>query len=132
MYPKVFTDYAATERKYGPVSALPTPVFFYGMKPGEEIAVEIEYGKALVVQLTALGDTREDGQVEVFFELNGQPRVIAVPNRNQHGLDPEADPAQPRKRPGDALHVVLVHCWPRRFRYLDTRHAHEPLCGAAP
>ena len=50
MYPKVFTDYAAMPRKYGPVSVLPTPVFFYGMKPGEEIAIEIERGKALVIR----------------------------------------------------------------------------------
>lgn len=41
----------------------------------------IEDGKTLVVQLTAIGDTRDDGQVELFFELNGQPRIITVPNR---------------------------------------------------
>ena len=81
MYPKVFTDFAQTVRKYGPVAVLPTPVFFYGMRPGEEITVEIERGKALVVQLTAIGETHEDGRVEVFFELNGQPRLVAVPNR---------------------------------------------------
>ena len=63
------------------VSTLPTPVFFYGMKPAGEITVEIERGKAIVIQLTAVGETRADGQVEVFFELNGQPRVITVPNR---------------------------------------------------
>lgn len=81
MYPKVFADFSATNRKYGPVSVLPTPVFFYGMKAGEEISLEIEDGKVLVVQLTAIGDTRDDGQVELFFELNGQPRIITVPNR---------------------------------------------------
>lgn len=81
MYPKVFADFSATNRKYGPVSVLPTPVFFYGMKAGEEISLEIEDGKTLVVQLTAVGDTRDDGQVELFFELNGQPRIITVPNR---------------------------------------------------
>jgi pyruvate carboxylase len=81
MYPKVFTEFSATQRKFGPVSVLPTSVFFYGMKAGDEVTLEIEDGKALVVVLTAIGDTRDDGQVEVFFELNGQPRVIAVPNR---------------------------------------------------
>jgi pyruvate carboxylase len=81
MYPKVFAEFAGTARKYGPVSVLPTPVFFYGMKPGEEITVEIERGKALVILLTAIGETREDGQVELFFELNGQPRIVTVPNR---------------------------------------------------
>jgi pyruvate carboxylase len=82
MYPRVFTDFAAMIRKYGPVSALPTPAFFYGMAPGDELSVEIEAGKALNIRLTALGEIREDGTVEVFFELNGQPRVIVVPNRN--------------------------------------------------
>lgn len=81
MYPKVFTEFAAIERKYGPVSVLPTSIFFYGMKVGEEASLEIESGKALVVRLTAIGDVRDDGQVQLFFELNGQPRVITVPNR---------------------------------------------------
>ena len=82
MYPKVFTDFDATSRKYGPIAALPTPVFFYGMTIGEEIAVEIEHGKTIVVQLQTVGETDEDGQVPVFFELNGQPRVVKVPNRS--------------------------------------------------
>ncbi len=81
MYPKVFADYAAMQAKYGPVSALPTPVFFYGMKLGEEIAVQLERGKTLVLRLQTIGETDEQGQVRVFFELNGQPRIVKVPNR---------------------------------------------------
>jgi pyruvate carboxylase len=81
MYPKVFTDFAATERKYGPVSVLPTPIYFYGMQAGDETSVAIEKGKSLVVRLQAVGETDEEGQVRVFFELNGQPRMVKVPNR---------------------------------------------------
>ncbi len=81
MYPKVFAEFCGVHAKYGPVSTLPTKVFFYGMKPADEITVEIERGKSIIIQLTAVGETRADGQVEVFFELNGQPRVVAVPNR---------------------------------------------------
>jgi pyruvate carboxylase len=81
MYPKVFTDYANALRKYGPVSVLPTATYFYGMKPGDELSIEIERGKALAILLQTLGDTDEEGQVRVFFELNGQPRIIKVPNR---------------------------------------------------
>jgi pyruvate carboxylase len=81
MYPKVFTEFAATIRRYGPVSVLPTPVFFYGMQPGSEIAVEIEPGKTLIIVLMTIGETDEEGQVKVFFELNGQPRIIWVRNR---------------------------------------------------
>jgi pyruvate carboxylase len=81
MYPKVFADFAGLQEKYGPVSTLPTPIFFYGMKPGDETAIEIERGKSLVLRLQAIGETDEEGQVKVFFELNGQPRIIKVPNR---------------------------------------------------
>ena len=82
MYPKVFTDFSAAVRRYGPVSALPTPVYFYGMAVGDEIAVELEVGKTLVIRLLALGDADGDGNARVFFELNGQPREIRVPNRS--------------------------------------------------
>jgi pyruvate carboxylase len=81
MYPKVFVEFVATTRRYGPVSALSTPVFFYGMQPGSEIAVEIEPGKTLIIVLMTIGETDEEGQVKVFFELNGQPRIIWVRNR---------------------------------------------------
>jgi pyruvate carboxylase len=82
MYPKVCADFIGTSRKYGPVATLPTPVFFYGMAPGDEISVEIELGKALVIRLQAVTETDEEGQVRVFFELNGQSRVVRVPNRS--------------------------------------------------
>jgi len=81
MYPKVYLDYMGRHRQYGPVRTLPTPTFFYGMQPGEEISVEIDPGKTLEIRLQAVGETDETGEAKVFFELNGQPRVIRVPNR---------------------------------------------------
>ncbi|MCB1368463.1 MAG: pyruvate carboxylase, partial [Rhodobacteraceae bacterium] len=81
MYPKVFMDYMGRHRLYGPVRTLPTRTFFYGMEPGEEISAEIDPGKTLEIRLQAVGETNDDGEVKVFFELNGQPRVIRVPNR---------------------------------------------------
>lgn len=82
MYPKVFADYAGRYKEYGPVRTLPTHAFFYGMEPGEEIEVEIDPGVTLIVRLQAVGETHEDGEVRVFFELNGQPRTVRVPNRS--------------------------------------------------
>ncbi|RUU56374.1 pyruvate carboxylase, partial [Mesorhizobium sp. M7A.T.Ca.TU.009.01.1.1] len=76
MYPKVFTDFAGAQETYGPVSVLPTPTYFYGMKPEDEIFVDIEKGKTLVVRCLAIGDVDEKGMVTVFFELNGQPRRV--------------------------------------------------------
>ena len=81
MYPKVYTDYANRHETYGPVRTLPTRTFFYGMEPGEEITAEIDPGKTLEIRLQAVGETNDDGEVRVFFELNGQPRTIRVPNR---------------------------------------------------
>ncbi|OUS22141.1 pyruvate carboxylase [Rhodobacterales bacterium 59_46_T64] len=81
MYPKVFTDYLERHETYGPVRSLPTRTFFYGMEPAEEISAEIDPGKTLEIRLQTVGETDENGDVKVFFELNGQPRVIRVPNR---------------------------------------------------
>ena len=81
MYPKVFTEFAGAQDLYGPTSVLPTLVYFYGLEVGTEIFVEIEKGKTLVIRCLAVGDPNEKGMVRVFFELNGQPRSIAVPDR---------------------------------------------------
>lgn len=102
MYPKVFVDFGDVQRKYGPASVLPTSAFFYGMKVGEEQTFEVESGKTLVLQLTAIGETRDDGQVEVFFELNGHPRVVTVSDRTA------APTAQVRRKAesGNAAHIA--------------------------
>ena len=99
MYPEVFTNFNAAMRTYGPVSVLPTPVYFYGMKPGDEISIKLQTGKTMIVSLQTLSATDEDGNVNVFFELNGQPRVITIPNRTAVSTRParrKADEADPR------------------------------------
>ena len=101
MYPKVFLDYMGRHRQYGPVRTLPTRAFFYGMEPGEEISVEIDPGKILEIRLQTVGETNEEGDVKVFFELNGQPRVIRVPNR----LVKSQTAARPKAEPGNPAHV---------------------------
>jgi len=78
MYPKVFTDFTEIRNQFGPISHLPTKVFFYGMEPFEEIMVDLEPGKTLVIHCQTVSGVHEDGTVEVFFELNGQPRVIRL------------------------------------------------------
>ncbi|MFJ1251195.1 pyruvate carboxylase [Cupriavidus sp. CuC1] len=78
MYPKVFADFAHARKIYEDVSVLPTPVFFYGMQEGEEVAVDIAQGKTLIVRLLGKSVADDDGQVKLFFELNGQPRLVRV------------------------------------------------------
>lgn len=78
LYPKVFMDYQKVHEKYGTLSALDTPTFFYGMRLGEEVEVEIERGKTLIVKLVSMGEPQPDGTRVVYFELNGQPREVIV------------------------------------------------------
>ena len=95
MFPKVFEEFAARQAMYGPVDVLPTRTFFYGMSIGEQIECQLGPGKMLVISLQAIGDPRDDATVPVFFELNGQSRVIRVVDRSiASGLDPRqvADP----------------------------------------
>jgi pyruvate carboxylase len=98
MYPKVFLDYMGRHRRYGPVRVLPTPIYFYGMQPGDQIEAELDPGKTLEIRLQTVGDTHEDGEARVFFELNGQPRIVRVPDRKAKAATaarPKADPANP-------------------------------------
>ena len=95
MYPTVFTDYAADRRRFSDVAILPTPVFFYGMQPGQEISVDLERGKTLIVRYVTQSEPHEDGTRTVFFELNGQPRSVRVSDRSQK-------PKRPPQRKVDA------------------------------
>jgi pyruvate carboxylase len=78
MYPKVFKEYWDHRRLHGDVSSLPTPAFFYGMREREEVAIDIDPGKTLIVRLQGTSPPDEEGVVRVFFELNGQPRTVRV------------------------------------------------------
>ncbi len=102
MYPKVFADFAAFQAEFGPVDRLPTPVFFYGLEPGDEVSVEIEAGKTLVIRCLAVGEADEEGIARVFFELNGQPRRIKV--RDRHAAATAV--LHPKAEPGNANHVA--------------------------
>ncbi len=102
MYPKVFTDYFNRHREYGPVRTLPTPVYFYGMEPGQETSVEIDPGKTIELRLQAVGETNAEGDVRVFFELNGQPRMVRVPNRKALASAPK----RPKADIGNPGHVA--------------------------
>ena len=98
MYPRVFPELAAHQKTYSDTSILPTPMFFDGPEPEAEYLVEIEPGKTLIVKLLAVGEPHDDGKRTVFFELNGQPREVIVPDRSLASTvkeAPKADPADP-------------------------------------
>jgi pyruvate carboxylase len=101
LYPRVFADLIAHQQKYSDTSLLPTPVFFFGMEPGEEISAEIEPGKTLIIKFITLGDAQPDGRRLVFFELNGQPREVPVVDRSLAGERKK----HPKAEPDNPLHV---------------------------
>jgi pyruvate carboxylase len=101
MYPRVFLDYAKDRAAYGDMGRLPTPAFFYGMEPGQEISIDLERGKTLIVTYVAVSETHDDGTRTVFFELNGQPRAVRIVDRSQVARRPP----QRKVEPGNARHV---------------------------
>ena len=101
MYPKVFIDFAEHQRAHGDVSVLPTPVFLYGLARDDELFVDIERGKTLVIRFLATGEADDEGKRTIFFELNGQPRQVKVTDR---ALAPSG-PAKRMADEGDPAHV---------------------------
>ncbi len=78
LYPRVMEDHFMFFAKYADVSILDTPTYFYGMQQGQEILIDLEPGKTLVIRLDAVSKPNDKGQRTVFFELNGQGRQITV------------------------------------------------------
>jgi pyruvate carboxylase len=78
MYPKVYEDYYKNQQIYGEVSLIPTPAFLYGLKPDEEILINIDEGKTIIVKYLNQSEPDESGLRNVTFELNGQARRIKV------------------------------------------------------
>ena len=98
LYPEVFAKFDRFRQTYSDVSVLPTPAFLYGLKSGQEISVEIESGKELIIKFLTSSEPHADGTRTLFFELNGQPREISVRDKSLRVTErahPKADPADP-------------------------------------
>ncbi len=98
MYPQVFAEFQKHQREYSDVSVLPTPAFFYGLKPGEEITVEIEEGKVLIIRLVNIGEPDKDGRRTLNFDLNGMAREVTISDKTiavKTKARPKADLADP-------------------------------------
>lgn len=113
LYPKVFEEFIAHKQKYGSVSVLPTPAFFYGLKPNEEIIVTLGQGKNTVIKYLNITEPDELGQRLVFFQLNGQMRSIPVRDNNihtEHIIHPKATGEKQLGAPlQGSLSRILVH-----------------------
>jgi pyruvate carboxylase len=100
LYPRVFQDFSTHEKAYSDTSMLPTPAFLYSQQLGEELSVDIEPGKTLILKLLTISEPHADGRRTVFFELNGQPRSVNVSDRTLETTvvrRPKADPADAKQ-----------------------------------
>jgi pyruvate carboxylase len=102
LYPEVFLDFRQHWVQYDDTSTIPTANFFYGLQAAEEVSVEIERGKTLIVKYLTTGDVRGDGTRTVFFELNGQPRDVIVVDRSVAATAKR----HPKAEPDNANHIA--------------------------
>ncbi|MBF0708306.1 pyruvate carboxylase [Alkalihalobacillus hwajinpoensis] len=114
LYPKVYLEYAEVQEMFGDVSVLDTPTFLYGMRLGEEVDVEIEQGKTLIVKLVSVGEPNLEGKRTLYFELNGQPREVVIKDENIKtaiAAKPKADRTNPNHigatMPGTVIKVLV-------------------------
>ncbi|WP_034273490.1 pyruvate carboxylase [Haloechinothrix halophila] len=78
LFPGPTKDYEEHRQAYGDTSVLASKDFFYGLRPGEEYAVDLEPGVRLLIELEAVGEADERGMRTVMASLNGQLRPIMV------------------------------------------------------
>ena len=114
LYPKVYKDYLNFYEEYNKVQVIDTPTFMYGMELNEKTMVEIETGKSLLIELTSIGPLKEGGNRTVYFDLNGMPYEVEVPDRNVEGtavVRPKADKMNPKEigaqMPGTVIKVFV-------------------------
>ncbi|WP_205510637.1 pyruvate carboxylase [Longitalea arenae] len=87
-YPKVFDEYHQFKMQFGEVYYVPSPVFFYGLKPNEETLIELAPGKSILIKFLHTSGTDENGYKQVFFKLNGQTRSIFVKDKSFTSVKP--------------------------------------------
>ena len=114
LYPKVFEEYSRMNKQFGDLSVIDTPEFLYGMRLGEEIEVEIQKGKTLIVKLVSIGEPQADATRVIYFELNGQPREVVIEDMGVESVtvrkqkaDPSNDAHIAATMPGTVLKVAV-------------------------
>ncbi|WP_298432897.1 pyruvate carboxylase [Geobacter sp.] len=101
LYPHVYPEFDRHRQEYSDTSVIPTPIFFYGLEPGQETSIDIEPGKTLIIKLNAIGKVHPDGTRHIFFELNGNARSVVV--RDQSVQTEEA--VREKADKGNAKHI---------------------------
>jgi pyruvate carboxylase len=111
LFPGPTKDFEAHRGAYGDTSVLPSKDFFYGLRPGEEHAVDLEPGVRLLIELEAIGEADERGLRTVMATLNGQLRPIQVRDTSVASDLPaaeKADKTDPRQVAAPFAGVVTL------------------------
>jgi pyruvate carboxylase len=87
LYPNVYPEFDRHRQEYSDTSVIPTPIFFYGLEPGQETSLDIEPGKTLIIKLNAIGKVQKDGTRTVYFELNGNNRSVEIRDQSAQSDD---------------------------------------------
>jgi pyruvate carboxylase len=93
LYPNVYPEFDRHRQLYSDTSVIPTPIFFYGLEPGQETSLDIEAGKTLIIKLNAIGRVQADGTRQVYFELNGNARSVTVRDQSATSDEKEREKA---------------------------------------
>ncbi|UDI78612.1 pyruvate carboxylase [Staphylococcus taiwanensis] len=115
LYPKVFDQYIQTKQQYGDLSLLDTPTFFFGMRNGETVEIEIDTGKRLIIKLETISEADENGNRTIYYVMNGQARRITIKDDNiktNANVKPKADKSNPNhigaQMPGSVTEVKVA------------------------
>ncbi|AVH47157.1 pyruvate carboxylase [Staphylococcus haemolyticus] len=115
LYPKVFDQFMQTKQQYGDLSLLDTPTFFFGMRNGETVEIEIDTGKRLIIKLETISEPDENGYRTIYYVMNGQARLISIKDENiktNTNLKPKADKSNPShigaQMPGSVTEVKVT------------------------
>ena len=115
LYPKVVDQFMQTKQQYGDLSLLDTPTFFFGMRNGETVEIEIDTGKRLIIKLETISEPDENGYRTIYYVMNGQARRISIKDENiktNTNLKPKADKSNPShigaQMPGSVTEVKVT------------------------
>ena len=115
LFPGPAKEFETHRDSYGDTGVLPSKDFFYGLRPGEEHAVDLEPGVRLLIALEAIGEADERGMRTVMATLNGQLRPIQVRDRSVASDLPaaeKADKSDPRHVAAPFAGVVTLSVAP--------------------
>ncbi|KAJ2002045.1 pyruvate carboxylase [Coemansia thaxteri] len=128
LYPAVFDDFQAQRQQFGNVSLIPTPLFLSPLEVNQEIQVQLEVGKTLIIRFIALGPLHtETAKREVYFEINGEPRIVTVVDQStqpEAKVRARADPAQ-KNQLGAPMSGAVVEI---KVAVGDEVKAGQPVC----